>query len=104
MSKLTHWVFREVCHSTQIWLDEWKDARIGLNISPVDLRDDSLLGHVEAMLTRYAIPANVLQVEVTESHALTCDDAMLSRLTRLTRLTRLLVLLDMEPLLAHNQH
>lgn len=86
MSKITHWVFREVCHRTQKWLSDWRGGRIGLNVSPVDLRDDRLLEHVEAMLERYEIPTSALQVEVTESEALNCDDAMLARLNRLGNL------------------
>ncbi len=83
ISKLTHWVFREVCHRTRQWLNGWPDARVALNVSPVDLRDDALIDHVAAMLERYAIPATAIQVEVTESQALKCDDTMLARLTKL---------------------
>jgi len=86
MSRITHWVFREVCHRTFRWIPNWNCARIGLNISAVDLRDDSFLDHVESTLDRYSIPKNALQIEVTESQALKCDGAMTSRLDRLVNL------------------
>lgn len=84
ISKLTHWVIREVCHRANRLHKEWNSTRISLNVSPIDLRDDALVHHIEAMLERYSIPEDSLQIEVTESQALKCDDAMLSRLTRLT--------------------
>lgn len=83
MSQLSHWVFHEVCHNTQKWLTQWSDVKISFNISPVDLNDDGLIDHMEAMLEHYSLSAEVLQVEVTESHALICSDQMLARLNRM---------------------
>ncbi|MEO0575480.1 MAG: EAL domain-containing response regulator [Pseudomonadota bacterium] len=86
MSKLTHWVFEEACRSTQRWLNDWRDAKVSLNISPVDLRDDALITHAQKLVTQHIIPAGAIQIEVTESEALQCDDVMRARLARLVDL------------------
>ncbi|MEO1245673.1 MAG: EAL domain-containing response regulator [Pseudomonadota bacterium] len=83
MSKLTHWVIGEVCHRAKQWLPLWTNAKIGLNISPVDLNDDALVDHVETTLTGYGLQPSSIVVEVTESQALRCDAPTLARLERL---------------------
>ncbi len=80
---LTHWVVCEVCYRAQQWLPNWPQARIGLNVSPVDLRDDLIIDYLGTLLAEQAIPPQCLQVEVTESEAVNCNDQMLERLNRL---------------------
>lgn len=84
ISKLTHWLFGEVCHYMEKWRNDWSGACISLNVSPVDLRDDALVDYVGSMIDRYDLSSCAVQVEVTESHALQCNDSMLTRLNRLT--------------------
>ena len=86
ISALTRWVVREACHQVNQWCDRWHDARVALNVSPVDLHDDKLVDFIESTFSRYAISPNLLQIEVTESQALNCNDAMFQRLTRLAEM------------------
>ncbi len=86
MGKLTHWVVGEVCHRAKQWLPLWNDAKIGLNISPIDLRDDALVNHVETTLAEHGLRPGSIVVEVTESQALCRDTQTLTRLGRLADL------------------
>ena len=86
MSKLTHWVVGEVCHRAQQWLPLWGDAKIGLNISPIDLKDDALVKHVETTLADHDLQPGSIVIEVTESQALCRDSQTVACLGKLVDL------------------
>lgn len=83
ITMLTHWVLGEVCHRIPQWSSQWPNVRIGLNVSPVDLRDDTFVQYLENLLAGQPIPPSSIQIEVTESQAVNCDNGMLARLDRL---------------------
>ena len=86
MAALTHWVVCEVCFRAQQWQPAWPNGRIGLNVSPTDLHDDVLVEYLERQLGEHGIPPQSLQIEVTESQVLNCDDGVLGRLNRLSNM------------------
>ena len=53
------------------WSDGGLDLRVSVNVSPTGLLDRELPARVAALLERHSLPAHALQLEVTESGALT---------------------------------
>ncbi len=86
MTALTHWVVCEVCYRAEQWLREWPQGRVGMNVSPVDLRDDALVTYLEKLLAEHPIPPSSMQIEITESQAVNCDEGTLDRLNRLSEI------------------
>ncbi len=83
MPSLTHWVACEVCYRAKQWASTWPDVRLGLNISPIDLRDDKFADYLTDLIAEHQITPRSLQIEVTESQALDCDQQMIQRLNRI---------------------
>jgi len=86
ISKLTHWVINEVCHRLLAWRPSWSNARVALNVSPVDLRNGALTSHLSAAMAATGVPASALQVEVTETELLSVDGNSLSVLEAMAEL------------------
>lgn len=62
------WVLEEACRQARDWLDAGYPAlRMSVNLSIVQLRSDDLVTHVESVLERFRLPADNLQLELTES-------------------------------------
>ena len=57
---------------------------MSVNLSPRDLREDDLSGHVASALLQHGIPPHALVMEVTETAAL--DESALPALERLREL------------------
>ena len=83
IGKLTHWVICEACFRAQRWRSQWQDARIGLNVSPIDLRDESVIAYLERTLDRTDLSPSAIQIEITESHAANARPETSRMLTRL---------------------
>jgi diguanylate cyclase (GGDEF)-like protein/PAS domain S-box-containing protein len=70
------WIIRTACERTSAWramglpLD-----RIGVNLFPTQLYNDALLKDVEDALRATGLPAEVLELEITENIALKYEDA-----------------------------
>lgn len=62
------WVLREACHQTQTWRDQgFPDVRVSVNLSAVQFQDADLFGTVQRALKDSGLPAQWLELEVTES-------------------------------------
>ena len=59
------------------------DLWVSVNVSARQLRDDSLVDHVEAELARHGVPAEMLVLEITESAMMSDQDVASSLLHRL---------------------
>ena len=68
---LMHAVTREVLEASVAQVAAWRaaglDLSIAVNLSASDLLDDSLAGRIEALLAEHSVPADVLELEITES-------------------------------------
>ncbi len=71
ITPITIWALDQVCHQQKIWLDQ------GVNIVPVSVnlvaeqfQDNHILEVLEQSLTKYQLPAQYLEVELTESAAM----------------------------------
>jgi diguanylate cyclase (GGDEF)-like protein len=64
---LTRWVLEESIKQYGRWRDKGIQLRISVNISVRDLMNRELPDMVDGMLRRYAMPADMLCLEITES-------------------------------------
>jgi len=73
---LTTWVLTTALRQCRHWLDEadgrrWNELSVAINLSTRSLLDDDFPQEVEAALDRWAIPAHLLELEITESAIMT---------------------------------
>ena len=62
------WVLRSACGQTKTWLDlGFAPLRVAVNLSPRQFRQHNLLAVVKDALQRSGLPANALELEITES-------------------------------------
>jgi EAL domain-containing protein (putative c-di-GMP-specific phosphodiesterase class I) len=62
------WVLREACTQTQYWRDQgFPDVRVSVNLSAVQFQDADLFSTVQRALKDSGLPAQWLELEVTES-------------------------------------
>ncbi len=65
---LGEWVLREACRVGRRWLDEGRDfGRLAVNVSPHQLRQGEVGQLVEKVLEETGLPADRLEIELTES-------------------------------------
>ncbi len=68
MVSIGNWVIDKACAQARAWLDAGHSAvRISVNVSVAQLRDEEFPGYVEKRLQHYRLPADMLQIELTES-------------------------------------
>lgn len=65
------WVLRESCRQLQIWRAAWpqsyRDLSLAVNLSAVQLQSVNLLSSVVSALADFQLPAECLELEITES-------------------------------------
>ncbi|MBS1143183.1 MAG: hypothetical protein H6R14_589 [Proteobacteria bacterium] len=62
------WVLRTACQQTRQWIDlGFANLRIAVNLSPRQFRQTNLAGLVSNCLAETGLPANALELEITES-------------------------------------
>jgi diguanylate cyclase len=68
---LMHAVTREVLEAAvrqvAIWREAGLEISVAVNLSASDLLDDSLADRIEALLDEHSVPADALELEITES-------------------------------------
>jgi EAL domain-containing protein (putative c-di-GMP-specific phosphodiesterase class I) len=68
---LMHAVTREVLETSvrqvAIWRTAGLDISVAVNLSASDLLDDSLADRIETLLDEHSVPADALELEITES-------------------------------------
>ncbi len=85
-TRLGEWVLETACRQRMVWRTLMPDAvRMGVNISATQMRTGDLHERVIDCLQRTGLPAELLEVEITESAAIadfTKSDAQLQALRR----------------------
>ncbi|MBV8644313.1 MAG: EAL domain-containing protein [Candidatus Eremiobacteraeota bacterium] len=81
---LDRWVLRTACATAARLRAHQPEFRVGVNLSPRDLREPDLPDVVAALLAEHGLPAAALSVEVTEHVVL--DDTVLPVLRRMCAL------------------
>ncbi|MDP3517161.1 MAG: EAL domain-containing protein [Pseudohongiella sp.] len=68
MVPIGNWVLEKACSQMRAWLDAGHPpVRMSVNVSIVQLRDEELPNFIIKLLHRYRLPADQLQIELTES-------------------------------------
>ena len=78
------WILQKACEKAAAWREAGlRPVRIGVNLFPAQFHDGTLLSDVEAALLQAGLPAECLELEITENIALAQDDKMLPQLRAL---------------------
>ena len=72
------WVIDEACRQAALWRDEGLRMRVAINLSPYQLRDPELAGHIAAALKKHRVNPKLLTCEITESVAMQDSAATMS--------------------------
>jgi diguanylate cyclase (GGDEF)-like protein/PAS domain S-box-containing protein len=83
MSILTMSVLSTALRQCRSWKRSGFDMNVAINLSAGSLQDDQLVGMVAGMLRAFAVPADQLTLEVTESAVMTDPEQALELLLRL---------------------
>jgi diguanylate cyclase (GGDEF)-like protein len=70
---LTLFVLDETLHQCRRWRDEGLDLRVAVNVSARTLLDRELPRDIGALLERWSVPSDALQIEITESRIVAED-------------------------------
>jgi diguanylate cyclase (GGDEF)-like protein/PAS domain S-box-containing protein len=74
--EVSRWIIRTACQKTAGWRAAGLSiSRIGVNLFPSQLGDEALLRDIDDALRETGVPANVLELEITENVALNFKDA-----------------------------
>jgi diguanylate cyclase (GGDEF)-like protein/PAS domain S-box-containing protein len=77
------WILEAACAAAAGWRAQGHAIRIGINLFPAHFRVESLRHDVESALAHSGLPADALELEITENIALRHDDSMLLPLHQL---------------------
>ena len=77
------WIMQSACESAARWHAEGFAIRIGVNLFPIQFQAPTLLEDIEGALEKSGLPAELLEIEITENIALAHDERVLAPLRRL---------------------
>ncbi|MEW5756351.1 MAG: bifunctional diguanylate cyclase/phosphodiesterase [Pseudomonadota bacterium] len=83
IGKLTLWVLEESLRQCRRWQDQGIHISVAVNLSARNLYDQHLAEQVDRLLKKWAIPAEQLKLEITESVIMADPEAALATLNRL---------------------
>jgi diguanylate cyclase (GGDEF)-like protein len=86
MRLLTLRVLHDVVAQVAAWRDAGRPIRAAVNVSARDLHAGGIADRVEELLREYAVPADLIQLEITESALMADPHRVLSTITRLDRM------------------
>jgi len=81
--RVTSHVLDLAISQVRTWMDAGLDLTVAVNLSASDLGSMSLPGEVDAILTRYRVPASMLELEVTETGVLAHPEKAVELVTTL---------------------
>lgn len=94
ITKLDYFVWEEVCKKISSWLQEGKIVYpVSVNVSRVNLYNPKLIDMITELTNKYNIPANLLQLELTES-AYTDNPFMMSSVMSELQKRGFIILMD----------
>ncbi|WP_432472973.1 EAL domain-containing protein [Amphritea sp. HPY] len=80
------WVLRQACMQGRIWLDQGMPVRVAVNLSAGQLSRSNMFQTVENALQQTGLPAEYLELEVTESYIMQDIDQVAETLNQLRSL------------------
>ncbi|PLC48024.1 GGDEF-domain containing protein [Pollutimonas subterranea] len=85
--ELGEWVARSCCRQQAAWQAEGLDCvALAINMSPLQLQREELPSRIESLLTEHDVPADVIEIEITETVLLKSLEATVMVLRRLEAL------------------
>jgi len=83
--KIDEWVLREACKTVQTWnrRRKGKPFYIGVNISANHFAHPDFLPHVQSVLEKTGLDANLLEIEITETTLITNPEETKNNIQRL---------------------
>lgn len=82
---LTQWVLDAVIRQLRIWADAGIDLKAAVNLSAMDLNDDTLFSRIQLLLDTHNVPTSRLIIEVTESSMIHDAEKALQVLERMRK-------------------
>ena len=67
VDEVGHWVLENACRTAVLWAEDGREARVGVNISARQMRDQRFEEHVVEVLSMTGLPPDLLELELTES-------------------------------------
>jgi len=68
ITELNDWVLRSAIETAARWHHgPWPKARVAVNVSSRQLIDSNLIDRIAALLRQHRVPANTIEIELTES-------------------------------------
>jgi len=82
ISELDAFALESVCRQASQWVAEGTPVVVSVNLSVKFLQDENIVSHVESALQRYSLEAKWIELEITESAAMTDFDANVAKLEK----------------------
>jgi diguanylate cyclase (GGDEF)-like protein/PAS domain S-box-containing protein len=87
IESIGQWVLRAACRQGRTWLDAgYRLPRLSINVSSIQLREPELSSFVDSVLAETRLPAQYLEIEITESALLAHESSVSENLAELKRL------------------
>ncbi|QBM17570.1 hypothetical protein MARI_16890 [Marinobacter sp. JH2] len=83
--KIGKWVLEQACKQDALWAASGSHLRIAVNLSAVQLRQDSIVEDILACIAEYQIPPGRLELEITETSFMTNMTDAIAKLHQLHR-------------------
>ncbi len=83
---LGHWVLREACHQARVWLEQDRSLRVAVNVSVKQLQQNNFVEQVKLALEQAQLPPYLLELEITESAAMSNVEDNITKLSQLKAL------------------
>ena len=81
--KLGRLVLVQACRQARAWQQAGKSVRVAVNLSVKQLQQENIVADVAAVLAETGLPAGLLELEITESAAMSDVETNIDTLTRL---------------------
>lgn len=84
---IDYWVFENALQTLSVWIEELNfDGTLAINFSSWQLHNSDFVNVLSGLLTRYEIPAHMIEMEITETCFIPGDEQNIERLKALKQL------------------
>jgi EAL domain-containing protein (putative c-di-GMP-specific phosphodiesterase class I) len=81
---ITDWVLAEACGQMAKWREMGLgDLRMSVNVSPLEFERSDFVERIKSNLARFRLPANCLELEITENLLLNDDSSIIDKMRQL---------------------
>lgn len=87
IDSITDWVLGEACRQLACWRDMGlTNLRVAINVSPKEFERENMVELISAQIRRYQLPADCLEIEITEKILLQDTPGVISKMQLLREL------------------